>query len=124
MRGEIITFKMFSVNLRSLRQFSLNIALFFVVLGNITSAYAADAYLTGTMSNITAGRDGLLIMLDMEVPANCAGIPYGWMMIRESNKAMIAVALVAWYTGNRGVTIYTDGALPGAVCVINQFDPS
>ena len=116
-------FKTFFLTLQGLQQFSLNMAFLFILSSNIKSVYAADAYLTGTMSNITTVRDGLLIMLDTGVPANCAGTPYGWMMIRESNKTMIAVALVAWYTGTRGVMIYTDGALPGAVCVINQFNP-
>lgn len=63
-------------------------------------------------------------MLDAGVPTNCVGTPIGWMLIRESNKTMIATALAAWHSGNRDVTVYTDNVVPGYFCVINQFDPN
>ena len=87
-------------------------------------ASAADVYLTGTMTNITSHSGGLLIMLDTGVPTNYTGMPFGWLTIRESNKTMVAAALLAWHTGNRGVTVYTDAAPPGSYCYINQFDPN
>ena len=65
-----------------------------------------------------------MIRLDAGVPTNCTGTPYGWMLIREGNKTMVAAALMAWHTGNRGVTVYTDAITPGNFCHINQFDPN
>ncbi|MBL8339728.1 MAG: hypothetical protein JNM97_23380 [Rhodoferax sp.] len=87
-------------------------------------AVAAENYQSGTMVDITSGANGLLVRLDTGAPTNCAGTPYGWMLIRESNKTMLSVALLAWYAGNRQVTVYTSPIVPGNYCEINQFDPA
>jgi len=89
-----------------------------------SSAYAADSYLGGTMTNITSTPAGLMIMLDSGVPTNCTGTGYGWMLIPEANKTMIATALTMWVTGQRGVVVYTNGYNGQSFCVINQFDPN
>jgi hypothetical protein len=94
-------------------------------LGAMTlTTHAADTYLSGTMTNITSGTPGLMLMLDTGVPTNCAGSPYGWMLIPEANKTMIATALMAWHSGNRVVTVYTNAAPSGSLCIVNQFDPA
>jgi hypothetical protein len=86
---------------------------------------AGDSYQGGTMSNITSTPDGLMIMLDSGVPTNCNGTPYGYMLIPQANKTMIATALLTWVSGNRQVTVYTSWATPGnGYCTINQFDPA
>ena len=100
-----------------------SIILAFALLSIAPPTRAADVYLGGTMTNITSTASGLMIMLDTGLPTNCAGSPYGWMLIRESNKTMIAVALMAWHTGNRNITVYTDNSVAGSYCTINQVDP-
>lgn len=108
---------------RLLSNFTL-IVLLFATIGAAPSVRAADSYLTGTMTNITSSPSGLMLMLDTGVPTNCVGTPIGWLLVRESNKTMIASALLAWHSGNRNVTVYTDNVVPGNFCVINQFDPN
>lgn len=85
-------------------------------------AYAGPHYLWGTIINITTTSGGLMVMLGSGVPDNCAGVGYGWMLIPEANKTMIATALATWATGNKNVTVFTN-PLSGGTCVINQFDP-
>lgn len=84
-------------------------------------ARSEEYYLYGNISNISSTPSGLLVMLDTGVPTNCTGVGYGWMTIPESNKAMIAVALLSWQT-DRPATIFTN-ALAAGVCTVNQFDP-
>jgi hypothetical protein len=91
-------------------------------------ALAADAqvaghYAYGRLTNVTSGAAGLLVMLDVGVPTNCTGTPYGWMVIPESNKTMIAVALITWQNKGSG-TVYTDGISASGYCTVNQFDPA
>lgn len=89
-----------------------------------TLANAADGYLSGTMVDITSVSNGLMVRLDTGVPTNCTGTPYGWLTILETNKTMVALALLAWHSGNRVVTVYTNPTPPGSWCTINQFDPA
>ncbi|HET9645740.1 MAG TPA: hypothetical protein VFP68_20830 [Burkholderiaceae bacterium] len=87
-------------------------------------ASAADWYVHGTLSNITSTAEGLLVMLDSGTPTNCAGTPYGWMLIKEANKTMVATALTMWLSGQRAVTIYTNPFSSGqSFCVVSQIDP-
>lgn len=85
-------------------------------------APAAETYHSGALNNITSTASGLMVMLDTGLPDNCAGTPYGWMLIPELNKTMIATALLMWATGSRLVTIYTTPN-PGGYCIVNQLDP-
>ena len=107
---------------RSMRATTLAAAA--IVSGTVLlPAHAADSYLNGNISNITSTTSGLLIMLDSGVPTNCTGTPYGWMIIPEANKTMVAVTLLAWHTNNRAVTVYTNAMQAGGWCYINQVDP-
>src|SRR5213592_1506271 len=85
-------------------------------------ALAASSWLSGTITNITASSGGLLIQLDTGVPDNCAGTPYGWMLIPESARTMVAVTLITRLQ-NVGVTVYTTGRDGSGYCIINQVDP-
>lgn len=106
-----------------MRERLASIVLLSALLLLIPPARAADVYLGGAITNITSNASGLLIILDTGLPTNCTGSPYGWMLIRESNKTMIALTLMAWHSGNRNVTVYTDTLVAGSYCTINQVDP-
>lgn len=98
-----------------------------VALGSLLmppAAGAADTYQTGTINNITSTPSGLMLMLDNGPPTNCNGTPYGWMLIPEANKTMIATALMLWATGQRGVAVYTNAYTGNGFCTITQFDPN
>lgn len=88
-----------------------------------TPAQAAETYLAGTISNITTGPTGMRIMLDTGVPNNCTGTPYGWMLIRQEDKSMVAAALAMWFSGQRKVVVYTNAYSDTTYCIINQLDP-
>ncbi len=84
---------------------------------------AGQGHLNGQIINITSTASGLMLMLDTGVPDNCHGTPYNWLLIPESNKAMIATLLMFYSLDkNRGFTIYTDTLISG-FCVVNQVDP-
>lgn len=87
------------------------------------AAHAGPSYIGGAMSNVSSSAGGLLVMWSSGIPDNCAGTPYNWMIIPESNKTMIAVALTMWSTGRKGGTIYTSQFTGNGYCVINQLDP-
>ena len=55
--------------------------IFFIGLIWSNIGYNAEAYLPGSITNITSTTEGLMIMLDTGVPTNCAGTPNGWMLI-------------------------------------------
>ena len=87
-------------------------------------AYAGPSWLSGSINNITSSTGGLLIQFDAGIPDNCQGTPYNWMLIREENRALTAMALTMWASGRKAGTVYT-WAPPsaGAYCIVNQLDP-
>jgi uncharacterized membrane protein YphA (DoxX/SURF4 family) len=89
-----------------------------------TQALAADTYQSGRINNITTTTQGLMLMLDTGMPTQCAGSPYGWMLIPEANKTMVATALALWLSGVRDVTVYVNAYSGSGFCVINQLDPA
>lgn len=101
----------------------LRILVLFLMVSGGKNCFAAANYLQGNIVNITSGPSGLMLMLDSGVPANCAGTPYGWMLIRAENKIMAAVVLTMYASGKRGATVYTTAVAAGGFCEINQFDP-
>jgi len=64
-----------------------------------------------------------MIRLDTGVPDNCIGTPFGWMLIPESAKTMVAVTLIARLQ-NVLVTVYTNGRDVSGNCIVNQVDPN
>ncbi len=89
------------------------------------SSYAGSSYVSGNITNLTAVKSGVMIMLDSGLPDNCSGSPYGWMLIKQSNTAITSVVLAAWVSGKKQGTIYTSGRENGTgYCLVVQFDPA
>ena len=86
------------------------------------NAACGDVYQTGNMTNLTATSDGLMIMLDAGPPTTCAATPYGWMLIPEANKTLVATALAMWLSGKKAATIYS-APYSGGWCILNQINP-
>ncbi len=99
------------------------ILLVVVGLASALPAFAGPSWLGGTITNITSAPNGLYIMLDTGVPDNCVGTPYGWMVIPESARTMVAVTLITRLQ-NVPVTVYTSGRDASGYCIINQVDPA
>lgn len=102
------------------------IAVTLMLIGIIEAANAAESnYVRGTITSYTTTTDGLMLMTDGGIPTNCTGTPYGWLLIPEANKTMIATALTMLTTGNKTATFYTGGIVgPTSFCVIIQVEPS
>jgi len=89
------------------------------------STYAGNGYQWGKITNLTAVTGGIMIMLDTGLPDNCAGSPYGWMLIKQSNTAITSVVLATWVSGKKQGTIYTSGRENGTgYCLVTQYDPA
>jgi hypothetical protein len=84
---------------------------------------AGPHWLSGTITNITSTQEGLSIMLDTGVPDNCQGTPYGWLLIKQEHRTIIAVTLMAW-TLKLPVTVYTTGIGSSGYGEVSQVDPS
>lgn len=106
-----------------LKQFRMVLAVVATLLCVSANAEVFPTYASGNISNTSSVKGGLIVMLDVGVPTNCTGSPYGWMLIPEANKAMMATALTMWITGKRAATVYTDGYTGNGFCVVNQIDP-
>lgn len=109
---------------RGLRAGLASAAVAFGLLAS-SASLAGPTYQNGRISNVTFSSSSILIMLDTGLPDNCAGSPYGWMVIPQEYKAMAAFVISLWMSGNAGstpVTVYTDGLVNG-YCRINQVDP-
>lgn len=101
------------------------IILGFVLLGLSHITLGGPGHLGGKISNLTAVKPGILVMLNNGMPDNCAGSPYGWMLIKQENTAITAVVLSAWALGKTQGTIYTTGRENGTgYCLVSQFDPA
>ena len=90
------------------------------------TAVAEQGYLGGHITNTSFVGDAIYIILDTGVPGNCAGTPYGWMVVRGRDKAMQALVLSLRASGDfpiTPVTVYTDGIGSSGYCEINQLDP-
>lgn len=89
------------------------------------AALAGPNYTYGKMTDMSAIAEGLLIRINAPVPDNCAGTPYGWMLIPATNKPIMAAAMMFWATGKRTAEIYTVPATttgPNAFCTVTQLD--
>jgi len=91
-----------------------------------TTANAYPNYQIGRITNVTFTGDNMLIMLDAGLPDNCAGSPYGWMMLPASAKPMTAFVIGLFLRGDLskvGVVVYTSGRDATSFCQVNQIDP-
>lgn len=84
---------------------------------------AGDSYISGSVFDFSSTTAGLMIRMDSGVPANCLGTPYGWMLIKAENKAMIALVLTWAAQGKKSATVYTNPIVSNSFCEINQYDP-
>jgi hypothetical protein len=83
-------------------------------------ACAGPSYtLRGTITAITATPAGVMVMTSSGLPDNCSGTPYGWMIVPEGNKALVAMIMFAKAT-NKTVDIYTTTPFTAGYCTINQ----
>ncbi|MCL6270744.1 hypothetical protein M3P05_12500 [Sansalvadorimonas sp. 2012CJ34-2] len=113
--------KMFSSSTAKIISFLINITFLFAS----SSSFAAEEYVSGNISNLTAIESGIMIMMDKGMPDNCKGSPYGWMLIENENSFLGATVLSIWLKGKRSGTIYTSGRPGGkGFCIVNQFDPA
>ncbi len=85
-------------------------------------------FLMGHIIDYTFISSGALIKLDMGVPGVCSNTPYGWMLIRNQDAAMMIAVSIIWserneQVGVQQVQVYTDGSTSGGFCLLNQVDP-
>jgi len=100
----------------------------FLIAGTALVAIGAQAqvqaaYVTGTVTDTTSTPLGYLIKLDTGRPTNCNGAPYGWMLIKTENKAVMATAMMMFALGKKTATVYTTGIGPSGHCEVDQYDP-
>ena len=96
-----------------------------IALTPAQTAYAYDNYQVGHINRVSFVSTGVLIMLDSGTPANCAGTPYGWMIVSSSSTPMVAFVTGLWMRGDAsqvGVTVYTTGIDPTGYCQVSQID--
>ena len=100
----------------------------FLIAGAALAALGAQAqvqatYVTGTIIDTTSTPAGYLIRLDTGRPTNCNGAPFGWMLIKSENKAVMATAMMMFALGKKTATVYTTGIGPSGHCEVDQYDP-
>ncbi len=103
-----------------------SLAIFALLGWPFGAAVAEQGYLGGRITNTTFVNDAVFIMLDTGVTGNCTGTPFGWMIIRGSNRAMQGLVLSLRASGDIKtvpVVVYTDGIGSSGYCEINQIDP-
>lgn len=88
-----------------------------------SACWSAENYQPGIINNITTIPEGVLLMLDSGPPTNCAGTAYGWMLVPEANKTMVATVLMMWISGQRKVVVYSQPYTGTGVCTLTQVDP-
>ena len=87
--------------------------------------HAADTYQTGHITRVSYVADHILIMIDTALPTNCAGTPFGWMMIAAANKPMAAFVTGLWMRGDaadKQFTFYTAPIDSSGFCQVYQLD--
>ncbi|TVZ40851.1 hypothetical protein P886_0184 [Alteromonadaceae bacterium 2753L.S.0a.02] len=94
-----------------------------IMLAFANYAYAADTYVTGTVTSITSISEGLLLRVNgNEKPSGCSQTS-SWMLIPEDKSTMITVALAMYMAGNRSAVVYVNPSAGGSYCQIKQYDP-
>ena len=88
------------------------------------TADVGDGYVFGTVVNVTATSQGLMVMMaDGKIPHNCVEPAYNWMLIPNESTAMIALFLDYWKRGLQNFAIYTTMTAKGSYCAVWQVDP-
>ena len=102
---------------------NIMIILALIILSVTAPAFAGPNYVYGNLNGYSTVPGGLLIMVDTGIPDNCAGTPYGWMIIAEEDKAMLSVALMRINQDLMGVGIYSAGVFYQGFCRAIQLQP-
>ena len=94
---------------------------------SVSNAYAGPDFVSGTVSDISSVKEGLLIRVsdingNQVIADNCTGTTYGWILIEKVDTTMISVVLTMWATGSKQATVYTDQITSG-YCKITQVNP-
>lgn len=102
---------------------------FFLLLSILLNqyAFAAETHVSGNITSITSISEGLLIRLEEgNLPSVCKGTPFGWMLIPQSSKVILAVTLAGWYQKKRAVDVYVEpySAGSGSFCKVTQVQPN
>jgi hypothetical protein len=87
-------------------------------------AGAANGYISGHIVSSTFVGDAIYIKVDAGLPDNCAGSPFGWMVIPASAKPMAAYVIGLKLRGDLSqplVTVYTTGRDASGYCQIDQL---
>jgi hypothetical protein len=99
----------------------ITIVLVLIILAVTVPAFGGPNYIYGNIINYSSLQGGLLIMIDTGIPDNCSGTPYGWMIISQEDKAMLAVALMNISLDKMGVGVYSDGTWVQGICRVTQL---
>lgn len=84
-----------------------------------------SSYATGHISRVSVEASDVVVMLDVGVPSNCTGTPFGWLMIKSSSAPLVAFVLGLWMRGDaaqKQLTVYTTGIDSSGYCQISQID--
>lgn len=110
-----------------LKELKLTKKIFILILLSFFSLMtkAASHYTSGTITNLTVGKAGLMIKVSGGLPDNCDGTPYNWILIKQADSALTSVVLALYISKSTSGTFYTTGRENEAgYCTLNQFDPS
>ncbi len=98
-----------------------------LIFMSIQSANAENTYTTGTITQISSVTEGLLIKLEAgNLPDICKNrSAFGWMLIPQARKTIIAVTLSQWYQKKRLVSVYVDPdySTNPSFCTVQQVAP-
>jgi len=89
-------------------------------------SHGAATYVAGKIVNVSFVGAEIFIMVDAGLPDNCAGTPYGWMVIPVAAKATSAFVIGLRLSDGLSQTtvyVYTSGRDASGYCQINQIDP-
>ncbi|GAA5563477.1 ABC transporter ATP-binding protein [Acinetobacter seifertii] len=107
-----------------MRKFLIYLTLIFT---SIQIANAAQDYVIGNLTKMTSITEGLLIKLEPEnLPDVCKNkTAYGWMLIPQARKTIIAVTLSQWYQEKKAVVVYVDRdySTNPNFCTVQQVEP-
>src|SRR6185437_903563 len=88
-------------------------------------AQAYSTYAAGHITRVSFATTGVMIMLDVGVPANCTGVAYGWLMVSSASTPLVAFVTGLWMRGDasqKELVVYTSGIDSTGNCQVNQID--
>ena len=110
---------------RLCRLFRLGVAAAAALLTTQAHSQVYSTYATGHIRRVSFAPGSVYIMLDVGVPSNCTGTPYGWLMISSSSTPLVAFVTGLWMRGDaaqKQLNVYTTGIDSSGYCQVNQID--